>query len=173
MKSGENKKQFQSTVFTLSSFPKWLKKMRRSKVRIVATNGCFDILHYGHVQYLERAKRLGDVLVVGLNSDASVRRLKGPERPLVSQKYRAAVLSALSCVDAVVVFPQTLADQFLAVVKPDIYVKGGDYKTENMNPKELGVLNTLHTQIRILPFVKGFSTTSFIKKIRSGKITDL
>ena len=124
------------------------------------------MLHFGHISYLQRAKKLADLLVVGLNGDQSVRQLKGPHRPLVPQKQRAAVLAALTCVDAVVIFPQVRAHRFLAAVRPDIYVKGGDYQPETLVGRERAVLTAIGSKIRILPFVKGFSTTRLIQKIR-------
>jgi rfaE bifunctional protein nucleotidyltransferase chain/domain len=154
-----------SKVLTLQQAARWATSARRKGKRIVATNGCFDLLHFGHVSYLQRAKKLGDFLVIGLNGDASVRQLKGPHRPLVPQKQRAAVMAALACVDAVVIFPQVRAHRFLATVRPDIYVKGGDYRPETFDPRERAVLTTVGSHIRILPFVKGFSTTGLIKKI--------
>jgi rfaE bifunctional protein nucleotidyltransferase chain/domain len=153
-------------VLTLSQATRWLGAARARSRRVVATNGCFDLLHFGHVSYLQRARKLGDLLVVGLNGDRSVRELKGPGRPLVPQRQRAAVLAALACVDAVVIFPQKRAHRFLAIVRPDIYVKGGDYRPETLDPRERAVLTTVGSQIRILPFVKGFSTTRLIARIR-------
>jgi rfaE bifunctional protein nucleotidyltransferase chain/domain len=120
------------------------------------------------VNYLQRARKLGDLLVVGLNSDASVRQLKGRGRPLVRQQHRAAVLAALACVDAVVIFSDRRANRFLAAVRPDIYVKAGDYTTKTLDASERAVLAGLDTRIRILPFVRGFSTTSLIAKIRKS-----
>ena len=142
--------------------------MRRRGQRVVATNGCFDLLHFGHVSYLQRARKLGDVFVVGLNGDHSVRELKGPGRPLVPEQQRAAVLAALTCVDAVVIFPEKRAHRFLATVRPDIYVKGGDYRPDTLDPRERAVLTAVGVRIRILPFVKGFSTTGLIAKIRKA-----
>jgi D-glycero-beta-D-manno-heptose 1-phosphate adenylyltransferase len=155
-------------VLTLEQAAKWGALARRRGQKVVATNGCFDLLHFGHVSYLERAKKLGDVLVVGLNGDRSVRQLKGPSRPLVPQRQRAAVLAALTCVDAVVIFPQKRAHRLLATVQPDIYVKGGDYRPETLDPRERAVLTAIGSKIRILPFVKGFSTTRLIAKIRAA-----
>lgn len=157
-----------SKVLTLQQAARWAASARRKGQRIVATNGCFDLLHFGHVSYLQQARKLGDFLVVGLNGDASVRQLKGPHRPLVPQKQRAAVLAALACVDAVVIFPQVRAHRFLAAVRPDIYVKGGDYRPETLVGRERAVLTVIGSKIRILPFVKGFSTTGLIKKIRQA-----
>jgi rfaE bifunctional protein nucleotidyltransferase chain/domain len=155
-------------LLNLASAARWASAARRRGKRIVATNGCFDLLHYGHVNYLQRAKRLGDILVVGLNSDRSVRQLKGPHRPLAHALHRAAVLAALACVDAVVVFPQKRAHRFLAAIRPDVYVKGGDYRPESLDAEERAVLTAVGAKVRILPFVRGFSTTGLINKIRKS-----
>ncbi len=159
-------KLFGARVLTLRQVAQWAAAARRRGQRVVATNGCFDLLHFGHVSYLQRARELGDVLVVGLNGDRSVRELKGPGRPLAPQKQRAAVLAALACVDAVVIFPQVRAHRFLAAVRPDVYVKGGDYRPETLFGRERAVLTAIGSKIRILPFVKGFSTSRLIEKIR-------
>ena len=155
-----------SKLLNLTSAARWASAARRRGQRVVATNGCFDLLHYGHVSYLQRAKRFGDILVVGLNSDRSVRQLKGPHRPLARAQHRAAVLAALACVDAVVIFPQKRAHRFLAAIRPDVYVKGGDYRPGSLDARERAVLTAAGTKIRILPFVRGFSTTSLIQRIR-------
>jgi rfaE bifunctional protein nucleotidyltransferase chain/domain len=155
-----------SKVLTLAQAARWAVAAHRRGQRIVATNGCFDILHYGHVSYLQRAKKLGDLLVVGVNSDRSVRELKGPHRPLVAAKHRAAVVAALACVDAVVVFPQVRAHRFLAAVRPDVYVKGGDYRPETLFGRERAVLTAVGSKVRILPFVRGCSTTGLIQQIQ-------
>ena len=157
-----------SKLLSFAAAARWTSAARRRGLRIVATNGCFDLLHYGHVSYLERARKLGDLLVVGLNSDRSVRQLKGPHRPLARAKQRAAVLAALACVDAVVIFPQKRAHRFLAAVRPDIYVKGGDYRPESLDAEERAVLTVVGAKVRIRPFVRGFSTTGLINKIRKS-----
>ena len=157
-----------SKVLSLQQAPRWLKAARRGGRRVVVTNGCFDLLHFGHVSYLQRARKLGDVLVIGLNGDRSVRALKGPGRPLVPERQRAAVLAALACVDAVVIFPQKRALRFLSVVRPDVYVKGGDYRPETLDARERAVLTDVGSRIRIIPFVKGFSTTRLLAKIRKA-----
>jgi D-beta-D-heptose 7-phosphate kinase/D-beta-D-heptose 1-phosphate adenosyltransferase len=131
---------------------------------IVFTNGCFDVLHRGHVAYLNRAKQLGDVLIVGVNSDASVRRLKGVERPLNPAEDRAAVLAALSCVDHLVVFEGDTPADVLEAVRPDVYVKGGDY-TAQMLP-ETPLVERLGGQVRIVDYVEDRSTTGLIERIR-------
>jgi rfaE bifunctional protein nucleotidyltransferase chain/domain len=132
--------------------------------RIVFTNGCFDVLHRGHVAYLEQARRLGDTLVVALNSDASVARLKGPGRPVNLVEDRAAVLSALSSVDHVVVFDEPSPRRLLDLVRPDIYVKGGDYRPE-MIP-EAGQVSRLGGEVRVLCYVADHSTSAIIDRIR-------
>jgi rfaE bifunctional protein nucleotidyltransferase chain/domain len=156
-------------VLTLPQLKRWSANARRRGQRIVATNGCFDLLHFGHVTYLQGAKRLGDLLVVGLNADVSVRQLgKGPLRPLNPEKERAAVLAALGCVDAVVIFREKRANRFLTAAQPHVYVKGGDYRPETLDPLERAALEKAGTKIQILPFAKGFSTTSLIEKIRQA-----
>ena len=155
-----------SKILSAAQAKRWAAGAHRRGQSVVATNGCFDLLHFGHVSYLQRARRLGDLLVIGLNSDASCRQLKGPHRPLVPEKQRAAVLAALECVDAVFIFSEKRAHRFLATVQPDIYVKGGDYRPETLDPRERAVLTGIGAKIRILPFVPGFSTTGLIQKIR-------
>ncbi len=153
-------------VLTLAHASRWADNARRRGQTVVATNGCFDLLHYGHVDYLQRAKALGDLLVVGLNSDASVRRLKGPSRPLVQARHRAGVIAALACVDVVIIFPQTRATQFLTAIRPNVYVKGGDYRAETLDPHERRALDSVGANIQILPFLPGLSTSNLITKIR-------
>ncbi len=154
-------------VLTLAQSARWATAVRRRGKRLVATNGCFDLLHYGHVQYLHRARQFGDLLVIGLNSDRSVRQLKGPTRPLVPERERAALLAALRCVDAVVIFPQKRANRFLAAIKPHVYVKGGDYRVATLDPQEHALLDRFGTRIKILPFIRGLSTTGLLKKLKS------
>ncbi|RJL34494.1 D-glycero-beta-D-manno-heptose 1-phosphate adenylyltransferase [Bailinhaonella thermotolerans] len=138
---------------------------RAGGARVVFTNGCFDVLHAGHVSYLEEARRLGDVLVVAVNSDASVARLKGPERPINPVEDRAAVLAALGCVDYVTVFEDDSPVRVLEMVRPDVYVKGGDY-TPQMLP-ETPVVERLGGEVRIVEYVQDRSTTSIIERIRT------
>ena len=132
---------------------------------VVATGGCFDLLHSGHVRTLEAARRLGDCLVVGLNSDASVRRLKGPGRPLVSERDRAAVLCALSCVDAVRIFDEDTPERLLEEIRPDVWAKGGDYLEEDL--PEDRVVARFGGRTVILPYIEGRSTTRLIKEAAS------
>ncbi|MFN0079772.1 MAG: phosphoribosylglycinamide formyltransferase [Prosthecobacter sp.] len=133
--------------------------------KLVFTNGCFDLLHAGHVRYLEQARALGDALVVALNSDQSVRTLKGPDRPLNCENDRAEVLSALRAVDAVVVFEDERATTLIEAIRPHVYAKGGDYTVASLNREERTALEKAGTEIRILPLVSGKSTTSTINKM--------
>src|SRR6202049_2539302 len=126
---------------------------------IVFTNGCFDILHAGHVRYLATAKRLGDILVVGLNGDASVRELKGEGRPLNSQEDRAEVMAALEAVDYVIIFGEKRVDNLLREVRPRVYAKGGDYTVNSLDPDEVVALQEIGAKIEILPWVPGKSTS--------------
>lgn len=132
--------------------------------RIVFTNGCFDILHPGHVAYLSAARKLGDMLVIGLNSDTSVARLKGPSRPIVPEQDRAAVLEALEAVDAVLIFDEDTPVNLMREVRPHVYVKGGDYKVEDL--PEAKVARELNAETVILPYEEGYSTTNLIQRIR-------
>lgn len=137
---------------------------RRQGRRVVFTNGCFDILHRGHITYLNRAKALGDILIVGVNSDGSVRRLKGPERPINTLEDRAAVLAALSCVDHIIAFDDDTPIGIIRAIRPDVYIKGGDY-TREMLP-EAPVVEALGGVVQILPYVEDRSTTGIIERIR-------
>jgi D-glycero-beta-D-manno-heptose 1-phosphate adenylyltransferase len=135
--------------------------------RIVFTNGCFDILHRGHVEYLQEAAALGDRLIVGLNSDASVRRLgKGPDRPLNDEHARASLLCALRCVDAVVLFGEDDPLLLIRVLKPDVLVKGGDWKPEQIVGAD--VVKAYGGEVRSLRFVEGFSTSGLLARLRNG-----
>ncbi len=135
--------------------------------RIVFTNGCFDILHRGHVEYLQEAAAMGDRLVIGLNSDSSVKRQnKGPERPLNDEQSRAKVLAALRLVDAVVIFDQDTPLELIQAVGPDVLVKGGDWSEDRIVGADL--VKARGGEVRSLKLVEGFSTTSLVEKIRRG-----
>lgn len=134
--------------------------------KLVFTNGCFDLLHVGHVRYLAAARHLGDLLVVGLNSDDSVRELKGRNRPINMQADRAEVLAALEAVDHVIVFEEKRVTELLEDLRPDIYTKGGNYTRESLDPGERRLLDALGTRIEILPLVEGKSTTNLIGAIK-------
>ncbi len=131
------------------------------------TNGCFDLLHVGHVRYLTQARELGDYLAVALNGDESVCALKGKGRPINTAAERAEVLAALACVDFVTVFPSVRATEVIATVRPSIYVKGGDYSVESLNPEELAALREVGARIEILPLVPGKSTSGMVERMRN------
>jgi D-beta-D-heptose 7-phosphate kinase/D-beta-D-heptose 1-phosphate adenosyltransferase len=131
--------------------------------RIVFTNGCFDIIHPGHVKYLEQSKKLGDILVVGLNSDDSVKRLKGPSRPVNNEEDRSIVLSALRCIDYVTIFNEDTPYEIISIIKPDVLVKGGDYSFETIVGAD--IVTALGGDVVVIPLVEGKSTTSIIKKM--------
>ncbi|MEN3026746.1 MAG: D-glycero-beta-D-manno-heptose 1-phosphate adenylyltransferase [Chlorobiota bacterium] len=137
--------------------------LRASAKRLVFTNGCFDVLHLGHVRYLEQARRLGDVLIVGVNSDASVRRLKGEKRPLRSEQERAALVAALKPVDFVTIFDEDTPTALIAELRPDVLVKGGDYQYEQVAGAEL--VRSWGGEVVILPYVEGYSTTRFVEEL--------
>ena len=152
-------------ILTLDALSAKAKEFRASGRKLVATNGCFDLLHGGHVRYLRAARQLGDALVVGLNGDASVRALKGESRPLNREADRAEVLAALECVDFVAVFPEVRATEFLKRAQPAVYVKGGDYKPQTLDPEERAALESIGTRIEIIPFETGYSTSALIARL--------
>ena len=143
----------------------WRAGLRDAGRRLVVTNGCFDVLHRGHVTYLEAARHQGDALLIGLNADAGVRALKGPHRPVNTEEDRAAVLAALECVDGVCIFREPTALRFLEVVRPDIYAKGGDYTIDTINQDERRLVEKLGGKIVVLPGVPGRSTTTLLERI--------
>lgn len=157
-----------SKIFNLEQLTERTRRWRSENKRVVATNGCFDILHPGHVRYLEAARGLGDLLVVGVNGDESVRELKGSGRPLNRANDRAEILAALETVDAVTIFAEPRATRFLLAAQPAIYVKGGDYRVENLNEEERAALEKLGTKIEIVPFEPGYSTSDLLTRIRQG-----
>ena len=137
---------------------------KRHGQKIVFTNGCFDVLHFGHVHYLLQAKKLGDILVIGLNSDDSVRRLKGPRRPINGENERALVLAALVCVDYVTLFEEDTPEELIKVVRPEVLVKGGDYTLDNIVGADFVTQNG--GIVTTIPFVEGFSSTRIIEKLK-------
>ena len=147
-------------------------KLRASGKKIVATNGCFDLLHVGHVRYLQAARGLGDFLAVGLNGDRSVRELKGAGRPITTERDRAEILAALECVDLVTIFQQTRATKFLAAVHPSVYVKGGDYTSNTLDEEEHAILNKIGAEIRLIPFETGYSTSGLVEQICKSRVEE-
>jgi rfaE bifunctional protein nucleotidyltransferase chain/domain len=160
---------FTEKILTSSTLGPWREELRRAARKLVVTNGCFDVLHLGHVTCLQQARAQGDALLVGVTSDAGVRALKGPGRPLNNEHDRAAVLAALQAVDGVCVFPAADARAFLQAVRPDIYAKGGDYTLETINQDERRLLEQLGVKIVILPEVAGQSTTALVRKIQADQ----
>jgi D-beta-D-heptose 7-phosphate kinase/D-beta-D-heptose 1-phosphate adenosyltransferase len=154
----------QQKLFKRDEIVKQVARWRLLGKKIVFTNGCFDILHTGHIASLMEAAQYGDVLVVGVNADSSVKKLKGPERPLNNEESRAWLLASLAVVDAVVIFPEDTPRDLILAIRPDVLVKGGDYKVEDI----AGAQEVLSWggQVFINPIVPGFSTTSLIEKIQ-------
>ena len=142
-----------------------VRSYRTRGCRVVLTNGCFDILHVGHLRYLREARALGDVLVVGVNSDDSVRQLKGPGRPVNRAADRVELLAGLSCVDCAVVFADLTPARLILAVRPDVYVKGGDYSPEML--EETAVVRAFGGEVRIVGYVPAHSTTELVERIRA------
>lgn len=156
---------FRAKVLTLDLLPDWRKAQRAAGRRVVVTNGCFDLLHVGHASYLEAARALGDLLLVGVNSDASVRRLKGPTRPINGEADRAALVAALASVDAVCLFDETSAERFLGVAEPDVWAKGADYTLATLNQDERRTVESRGGRIAFLDLVPGRSTTAILQRM--------
>lgn len=157
------KKNFKDNLLTAEEMRKEIVKLQKAGKRVVFTNGVFDILHIGHLTYLEEAGNLGDVLVVGVNSDASVKVNKGDKRPINSEKNRAYVLLGTKFVDYAVIFDEKTPEKLLDVLKPDVHVKGGDYKKEDL--PETKIVEGNGGEVKILSFVDNVSTTQIINKI--------
>jgi len=152
-------------IISLKGLASWREQVRLARRTLVVTNGCFDVLHAGHVTYLEAARNQGDLLLVGLNNDASVRALKGKGRPVNPEHDRALVLAALALVDAVCIFPDTRASRFLRLAQPDVYVKGGDYTLETLDQEERRTVECAGGRIVIVQLVPGKSTTVLLEQI--------
>jgi glycerol-3-phosphate cytidylyltransferase len=153
-------------VVKRDELPELAASLRKAGKRIVTTNGCFDLLHVGHVRILKAAREMGDVLVVGVNSDRSVKKLKGAARPITGENDRAEILSSLACVNYVTIFDEDTPVEFLKIVKPDIHVKGSDYKPEDL--EETPVVESFGGQVKILDLVPDRSTTSIVSRIAGG-----
>ena len=155
-------------VVSRGAAARWAKKLQAQGHRVVFTNGCFDLLHPGHVTYLEQARSLGEALIVGVNTDDSVRRLaKGEGRPVTPEADRARVLAALACVDRVILFDEDTPLELITSLQPDVLVKGGDYHLEEIVGRE--VVEARGGQVLALPFIPGYSTTEMLRRIREGK----
>lgn len=156
---------FREKILSWEDLGQWRQALRASGKKLVVTNGCFDLLHLGHVSYLEAGRNLGDALLVGVNGDEGVQELKGPGRPVNSEEDRAGVLAALASVDAVCIFKERTAIRLLTMVQPDIYLKGGDYTIDTINQEERRLIEKLGGRVAIMPVVPGKSTTDLLRKI--------
>ena len=159
-----NFEHIQEKILNLSELKHLSASWRQTAKKVVFTNGCFDLLHYGHIHYLSEAADLGNYLVIGLNSDASVQRLKGKNRPIKDEKNRAHILAALSFVDAVIIFEEDTPYKLIQQVQPDVLVKGGDWQPEDIVGAD--IVAAKGGIVKSLPFIKGYSTTSLEEKIR-------
>ncbi|MCK4935400.1 MAG: D-glycero-beta-D-manno-heptose 1-phosphate adenylyltransferase [Elusimicrobiales bacterium] len=153
---------YKKKTLSLSKLIKFLKEVKKTKKKIVFTNGCFDIIHSGHISLLEKAKDLGDILIVGLNADSSVKKLKGNARPINKEKDRAVILSAMEMVDKVIIFKEDTPYEILKVIKPDILVKGADYTHSKIVGTEFA------KKTARIKLVKGQSTSGIIKKLHTS-----
>ncbi len=154
-------------VIAIEELPDIVQSHRDEGETVVLTNGCFELLHVGHVRYLQQARRLGEVLIVGVNEDRAVRQLKGPGRPIVPAEERAEVLAALACVDYVVVFEGLTADGLVETVRPDVYVKGGDWTLETL--PEARTLHRLGVRVEFVPYLSGQSTRALLAALAATK----
>lgn len=153
-------------ILSKNNLTKIIPRLKKSKKRIVFTNGCFDIIHYGHVAYLEKAKAKGDVLIVGVNSDSSVRKIKGKKRPVNSQSSRVKTIAAFECVDYAIIFNEDTPFNLIKRIVPDVLVKGADWKKGEIIGSD--IVNKNKGKIFRIPYVKGFSTTALIKRIHQA-----
>ncbi|MFT4523844.1 MAG: D-beta-D-heptose 7-phosphate kinase/D-beta-D-heptose 1-phosphate adenosyltransferase [Bacteroidia bacterium] len=166
MKSSNHISKLESKIYDLSTLKDRVERLHASKKTVVFTNGCFDLIHKGHIDYLNRAADLGDFLILGLNSDASVQRLKGTHRPLQNQESRSYIMAALDCIDAVVIFDEDTPIELITTLKPNVLVKGGDYTEATVVGADL--VKSYSGSVQLLPFLDGFSTSNIEKKIRGN-----
>ena len=159
------KTHFSEKVFDLDSISEKVNNWK-SKNHIVFTNGCFDILHLGHIDYLFKASKLGDKLIVGINTDESIQRIKGENRPIQNESSRASILAALNCVDAVVLFHEDSPKQLIELIQPNTLVKGADYKIEDIVGSDFVIANG--GSVKTIPFLEGYSTSHIIHSIKNG-----
>ncbi|MBR2374620.1 MAG: adenylyltransferase/cytidyltransferase family protein [Lentisphaeria bacterium] len=157
----------ESSILSLEDAVKWRKALAAQGLRLAVTNGCFDLLHRGHAVYLNAAREEADALLVLVNSDASVRALKGPTRPLQSEDDRAFLLCSLKAVDKAVIFDSPRCNRELEALAPDVYIKGGDYTEDSLDPDERAALKKSGSRIVFISFVPGHSSTGIIRKMKS------
>ncbi len=150
-------------IKNFAEIKKIVNELKREKKKIIFTNGCFDILHIGHIKLLKKAKELGDVVIVGINKDNSIKKIKGENRPIFNEKQRIEIISAIEFVDYVVPFGQTTPEKLIKIIKPDIIIKGGDYKKNAVVGKD--IVEKYGGKVYIFPLIKDISTTNIIKKI--------
>ena len=155
-------------IMGIAEATEWAKNLQEAGKTLAVTNGVFDLLHVGHIKYLQEAARQADALLVAINSDASVKQLKGPERPIVCESDRAYILASLECISAVVIFDAPKPVEVFKAIHPNVYVKGGDYTEETLDREEHALLKAGGARFSFIKFVEGHSTTSVIKKIREG-----
>ncbi|HEU5079326.1 MAG TPA: adenylyltransferase/cytidyltransferase family protein [Opitutaceae bacterium] len=155
-------------LLSIEAATKLRESMRAEGKKLVLTNGVFDLLHTGHLYYLQQARALGDALFIALNSDQSVKALKGPLRPIQNEEQRAYALAATWFVDGVVIFREKRLTKEILALRPDVYCKAGDYTLEKLDPEERGALQSVGADIRFMPFLPGFSTTDLIAKIKAA-----
>ncbi len=159
---------FREKILDAKTLPAWREALRAEGRTLAATNGCFDILHAGHVNYLQAARNEADALIVGLNSDRSTTELKGPDRPIHTEAERAAVLAALESVDAVFIFDDLRATNFLQIAQPDVYIKGGDYTVDQLPAEERAIIEAQGGRITVLGHLTGKSSTEIARRILKG-----
>ena len=159
---------FRDKILTADTLPAWREALRNEGRTLAVTNGCFDILHAGHVNYLQSARNEADALLVGVNSDRSTRELKGANRPNLTEEDRAAILAALESVNGVFIFDELLATSFLRTAMPDVYVKGGDYTVDDLPAEERAVVNELGGRVVVLGHVPGKSSSDLAQRIMEG-----
>src|SRR4030042_4117639 len=152
-----------SKIVSKAQLKKLVVALRKEKKTIVFTNGCFDILHVGHIRYLQQARSMGDLLIVGVNSDESTRKLKGKSRPIVPENERSEIIAALDCVDYVIIFSETSPSNLIRIIKPDVHVKGGDWKIVEL--PELKIVQSYGGKVILTNYLEGHSTTNLLKKI--------
>lgn len=156
-------------ILDFEQLKKIVEDNKRKDRKIIWTNGCFDLLHIGHVNYLKEAKKLGDILIVGINSDESTRKIKGPERPIQSENERAEILSSLECIDYIIIFSESTSENYLKELKPHVYVKGGDYNINTMNQIERKILEDYGGKIEFISPQQGKSTSNIIERIKNNQ----
>ncbi|MBI9035341.1 MAG: D-glycero-beta-D-manno-heptose 1-phosphate adenylyltransferase [Bacteroidales bacterium] len=158
--------RIQSKIMNLQAMKQQLAIWKFQEKKIVFTNGCFDILHLGHIDYLSQAKDQGDILVLGLNSDSSVRRIKGESRPIINEKARATAMAALAFIDLVVLFDEETPYELIQLIQPDVLVKGADYKAEDIVGYD--ILMAKGGEVKTISLTEGYSTTNIIEKIKKA-----